>query len=244
MSALPSGGGAVMNRRVEPTDSLDDFPTPPWATRALIHHVLRPLGLGVMGARIWEPAAGRGIMAGPLREAGARVFASDVFAYPDPRSEIDAIGSFVGDGPDVLKAPPSPYVTLDYVITNPPFRLAVEFFERAISEAAHVAFFCRANWAEGKERYERIFAKRPPLAVANFVERVPIVRGRYDPGATTMTSYAWFVWSQAKPRGYPRAMWIPPCADQLTLAGDARRYASPKPATEEHDGSTQRNLLD
>jgi hypothetical protein len=32
---------AVMAQRTEAKDSLDDFPTPPWATRALIEHVLR-----------------------------------------------------------------------------------------------------------------------------------------------------------------------------------------------------------
>jgi hypothetical protein len=31
---------AVMAQRIEAQDSLDDFPTPPWATRALIEHVL------------------------------------------------------------------------------------------------------------------------------------------------------------------------------------------------------------
>ena len=31
---------AVMNQRREARDSLDDFPTPPWATRALCEHVI------------------------------------------------------------------------------------------------------------------------------------------------------------------------------------------------------------
>ena len=29
-----------MAQRVESKDSLDDFPTPPWATRALIEHII------------------------------------------------------------------------------------------------------------------------------------------------------------------------------------------------------------
>lgn len=33
---------AVMAQRSEPHDSLDDFPTPPWATRALIKRVIWP----------------------------------------------------------------------------------------------------------------------------------------------------------------------------------------------------------
>jgi len=31
---------AVMAQRFEAKDSLDDFPTPPWATRALLEHVI------------------------------------------------------------------------------------------------------------------------------------------------------------------------------------------------------------
>ena len=33
---------AVMQRRIEPHDSLDFFPTPPWATRALVKLGLKP----------------------------------------------------------------------------------------------------------------------------------------------------------------------------------------------------------
>ena len=62
---------AVMAQRVEPPDSLDYFPTPPWATRALIEHVivpdLCPAG-DVYTASVWEPACGEGHMARPLAE--------------------------------------------------------------------------------------------------------------------------------------------------------------------------------
>jgi hypothetical protein len=40
MALLTKGFTAVMAQRREPPDSLDYFPTPPWATRALFRHVL------------------------------------------------------------------------------------------------------------------------------------------------------------------------------------------------------------
>ena len=40
MSKAQNTSHAVMAQRVEAKDSLDDFPTPPWATRALIEHVI------------------------------------------------------------------------------------------------------------------------------------------------------------------------------------------------------------
>src|SRR4051794_27246804 len=78
---------AVMAQRVEAHDSLDDFPTPPWATRALIKHVLFPYLGGfapdqqVARMRCWEPACNRGYMARPLVEYFKRVWTSDVADY-------------------------------------------------------------------------------------------------------------------------------------------------------------------
>jgi hypothetical protein len=51
----------------------------------------------------------------------------------------------------------------------------------------------RSVWAEGRDRYERLFSKKPPTMIAQFVERVPMTKGRWDPEADTATSYAWFV---------------------------------------------------
>jgi len=222
---------AVGSQSYEVKGALNDYPTPPWATRALLAHVLSPLGMGTASARIWEPAAGRGIMAGVLREVSHNVFASDVHRYENPRSEINAIGSFVGEGADVLARPrigrSRAGERFDYLITNPPFSLAAEFFARAIEEADVVALLCRSNWSEGVDRYRRIFSRTPPLAVAQFVERVPMVRGRFDPDATTLTAYSWFVWLRGS-SVHTRFMFIPPCRSMLTRANDAALYAEGK----------------
>jgi hypothetical protein len=50
-----------------------------------------------------------------------------------------------------------------------------------------------------------LFRDRPPTLYAPFVERVPMVKGRWDPGASTATSYAWFVWRKA-PVGSTRVL--------------------------------------
>ena len=75
---------AVMQRRSEPHDSLDDFPTPPWATRALCEFLLLTasdpeLLLSELTCR--EPAANRGHMVRPLREFFDEVRGSDVHDY-------------------------------------------------------------------------------------------------------------------------------------------------------------------
>lgn len=210
---MPKGSRAVMNRRLDPADSLDFFPTPPWATRALFRHVV----LDLHGS-CWEPAAGAGHMAEVLREVCDPVFASDIHDY----GRGYAVGSFAGpeDPPAVC-----PFVP-DWIVTNPPFNGAAEFALRGIATARRgVALLVRSNWAEGVERYNTLFRPAPPSIVAQFVERVPMVKGRWDPKASTATSYAWFVWDRV--RAGTRFMWIPPgCRQRLERAGDRERFAA------------------
>jgi hypothetical protein len=108
----------------------------------------------------------------------------------------------------------------DWVITNPPFRLAEEFVERALVVArTGVAILARTVFLESVGRYENIFSKRPPSIFAQFSERVPMVRGRVDPKASTATGYAWFVWRLGGDAP-PRLAWVPPCRRDLERMGD------------------------
>jgi hypothetical protein len=219
--ARARGAGAVMASRVEPPDSLDFFPTPPWATRALVECVL---GDALDGAEVWEPACGEGHMAEVLTEYAQHVFASDVHDY----GRQDAVGSFVGEGLDVVRwtEPHDP----DWIITNPPFNLAVEFAERALQEARRgVALLVRTAWLEGGERYTRLFSKQEPVYVAQFCERVPMVKGRWEPDATTATAYCWVVWDRKIGVNEGTLFrWIPPGQRQrLTRTDDAKRFARP-----------------
>ena len=70
---------AVMAQRHETAQSPDDFPTPPWATRALIEHVVGKAGLETMSCL--EPACGRGHMSRTLEEYFGSVASSDAFHY-------------------------------------------------------------------------------------------------------------------------------------------------------------------
>lgn len=218
---IPSGSTAVMACRTEPPDSLDDFPTPPWGTRALYRYILPKLGftpIMLLAQTAWEPAANRGLMAEILREHHADVFASDVHDY----GRGYAVGSFTGAGFDAAQCPFQP----DWVITNPPFKLAAEFVERAVAEAkVGAAMLLRTAFLESAERYE-LFRRYPLTTVAPFSGRLAMVRGGWDPEASSATSYAWFVFLQHGVIGDPRVIFIPPEAQAVcTEAGDRRRFA-------------------
>jgi len=192
---------AVMQQRSEPHDSLDDFPTPPWATRALCEWlVARGFSLGDMTCR--EPAANRGFMVRELEDFFASVAASDVHDYGAGYPHRDYL---LG-----------PSDRTDWTITNPPFRLAADFIRTALAFSdVGCAVLVRSAFLEGVGRYGSLFCATPPSDVLQFVERVPMVKGRYDPGASTATSYCWLVWNQRATTQDTRLHWIAPCRKRL-----------------------------
>jgi hypothetical protein len=200
---------AVMQQRVEPHKSLDDFPTPPWATRALCEYLDREAWIAPW-LTVREPAANRGYMARTLSEYFAEVDASDVHDY--------GVGYPVRD----FLFGPLPEA-VHWTITNPPFRLGLEFIERAIdSSRVGVAVIVRNAFIEGAERHERLFSVNPPTLVLQHVERVPMVKGRYEPTASTATAYCWLVWLQGEKGAPTRLDWIAPCRSRPFRKEDER----------------------
>lgn len=220
-SIRPKAHRAVMASRISALDALDFYPSPPWSCRALVEDVLPQLGVAFHTASmtLWEPAAGGGHMVEALRPYVREAFASDVYDY----GRGYAVGSFIGEGPDVAQCPFKP----DLIVTNPPFNRAMEFADRALELArVGVALLVRSNWAEGCDRYQRLFRDRPPSVIAQFVERVPMVKGRWDPDASTATSYAWFVWRKADRSRRCTFFWIPDGARlRHSRADDVRQFA-------------------
>jgi len=196
---------AVMAQRKEAKNSLDNFPTPPWATRALIEHVIKCDNLAKLSCL--EPACGAGHMAKVLDEYFGKVQASDIYDYG------------YGEICDFTKSLHATNST-DWVITNPPFKLAEEFILKALLIAKKgVAVIVRTTFLESIGRYERIYSKTPPTKVAQFVERVPMVKGRLDKKASTATGYAWLIWEKAS-IDHSKMVWIPPCRKKLEREGD------------------------
>lgn len=216
---ISHGARALMQGRVEPDDSLDFFPTPPWATRTLFEIVLPHLGVERIDQG-WEPAEGEGHMTEVLREYIPKVFASDVYDYG--RGAV--ISDFLADHP-LMPAGAT------WIITNPPFTgredRALAFAKRALSIARDgVALFVRSQWlVEGGDRYRDLFEKVPPTLCAFFSERVPLHKARWEPDGSTMTAYSWVVWIVGE-KPFP-PLWIPPiCRERYTKDDDAERFTA------------------
>lgn len=218
---------AVMQRRVEPDDSLDDFPTPSWATRAVIEKIIIPLTFPGQ-IRSWtarEPCCNRGYMALPLQEYFGHVRASDIFdyGYPDQIETVDYLF-------------PGKMWPAEWTFFNPPFRLAEQFITKSFETPGWLGTVCivRSAFLEGSDRYKNLFSLRPPAIVAQHVERVIMTKGIVrDPSKeywdevaqkmrrpSTATSYSWLIWMRDPPWEGTRMMWIAPCRKQLERPGD------------------------
>ncbi|RMF03097.1 MAG: methyltransferase [Alphaproteobacteria bacterium] len=209
----PNTSHAVMSQRREARDSLDDFPTPPWATRALMEY--GPDALREPGT-VREPCAGRGHMVRALGEyfGPKNVEASDIHDYGAGFAVLN-----------YLTGPPPPPV--DWTITNPPFRLAESFVARALESSRRgVAIFERTSFLEGIRRWKNLYSVTPPSAVLQFAERVPIHKGRVVRNGSTATAYCWVVWLRETPilsaqmPAPTMFAWIPPCRKQLEKEDD------------------------
>lgn len=208
---------AVRADRVEPRDSLDFYPTPPWATRALCLRVLREqLGFDRLGT-VEDPCCGEGHMAAPLSEFADSVRASDVFPYGfgDVCDYLPSPGFL-----DPSDAAPRP----DWTIFNPPFVLALPFILKALDRSkVGVAAFVRLQFLETDDRYSALWGPRPPTVVAFFSERVALHKGVWKPKAGSMTAYCWLVWVRGMAPRPP--FWIPPGQKAaLMTADDIRRF--------------------
>ncbi|WP_375591030.1 SAM-dependent DNA methyltransferase [Hoeflea alexandrii] len=227
----------VMNERHQAADSLDYFPTPPWATRALLREVLLPrqnVLFPLSEKTALDPCCGGGHMVAPLQEVFRLVEFSDVHDWginpPIRDFTFESRNSLEADG----RAVP------DWLFVNPPFNIAQSFFDTALKIAREgVAFFVRVSWLSGQERYNLIYRDTPPSYVVHFAERVSLMGGVWDPELSSATDYVWLVWVDGVPPQPP--IWLRPGMEKtytrisdmvLATPGEAKRRLAERKAEE------------
>src|SRR5665213_2510321 len=167
-----NGGFKPTLKRFADLDGPDFFPTPSWATYALIDNES-------FEGEIWEPACGDGSMAEVLRLSGNHVIASDLYDR-----------GFETRGIDFLK---SERVT-DNIVTNPPYNSAEGFVQVGVRRARRkFALLLRLAFLEGANRCNTVFSKHPPTRVWVFSERITFYPAGAVHKGTGTTAYAWFV---------------------------------------------------
>jgi hypothetical protein len=183
-----NGGFKPTIKRFADLDGPDFFPTPAWATHALIDNEK-------LSGDIWESACGDGAMSKVLEHTGRPVISSDLY----DRGYGDA-------GVDFLK----PRRRAANIITNPPYNAAEGFVQAGLQAAKHkFALLLRLAFLEGTNRQRTIFTDAPPARVWVFSERITFYpAGAVQKGSGT-TAYAWFVWDKDASSG-TELRWLKP----------------------------------
>ncbi len=173
-----NGGFKPTMKRFADLDGPDFFPTPAWATHALIDNES-------FEGEIWESACGNGAMSEVLALTGQPVVSSDLHnrGYGEP-------------GVDFLVS----NRRSENIVTNPPYNAAEGFVEAGLHKADRkFALLLRLAFLEGANRQRSIFSVQPPTRVWVFSERITFYpAGAVQKGSGT-TAYAWFVWDRENP---------------------------------------------
>jgi hypothetical protein len=148
---------------------------------------------------ICDPCVGDGAILKVLASAGHAVMGMDIVDRGWPGTVIC----------DYLIAP-GPFDA--NVITNPPYRLAFEFLQKAIADGCpFIAFLLRTNFLESQKR-KPFFEQHPPTRIWISSARLPMMNRGDWIGRTSSsnTSYAWFVYDtlDASPGPRPVLKWF------------------------------------
>jgi hypothetical protein len=148
----------------------DLYETPEWVTAALLAEGFRKPNV------VWEPACGSGKMLRMLEMLDAEVYGTDIHETGD----------------DFLSLVHSP---ADAIITNPPYELATEFVEHALTlakpSAGQVMMLLRTDFDHAKTR-AGLFAQCP--AFAKKIVLTKRIRWFEDSKGSPSFNHAWFIW--------------------------------------------------
>lgn len=163
--------------------SVNDFyATPPLAIKKLLE-------LEKFSDTIWEPACGMNHITNEFLQAGYTVRTSDI---------VDMIG----DGTVIIEDFLKNDVVRDMdIVTNPPYKYAAEFVEKAIESVADghkVAMFLKLQFLEGKKR-KVLFEKYPPKVIYVASSRFGCSEtGEFDETGNigSAIAYCWYIWEK------------------------------------------------
>lgn len=148
---------------------------------------------------VWECAVGGGHIAEELKKAGYYVLCSDIVDRGYPNTEVI----------DFLKIVDTPVYDGD-IITNPPYKYAKEFAEKAMDimlPKHKLAMFLKLTFLESKKRKD-LFDKYPPRKIYVLRNRIDCMpNGDFSTKPSKAVCYAWFVWEKGY-TGLPLIDWI------------------------------------
>lgn len=165
------------NQRNRDAQEHDYYATDPRAVELLLENE-------TFTGPVWEPACGEGHISKVLQAHGLLVNSTDLIDRGYGAGVIDFL-THQGGG----------YCT--NIITNPPYKFAKEFVEKALDVIApgyKVAMFLKLTFLEGQGRRE-LFRNHPPAAVYVSSARLECGKNGEFTGSSAV-AYCWIVWQK------------------------------------------------
>ncbi len=186
-------GLGASNHTINERSENDFYATPPLAIKHL-------LDIEDFNNNVWEPACGMNHIVNELRNRAYNVRCSDIVKMiDDPYIEIidflNYNGKWNGD-----------------IITNPPFKYANEFVEKAleiVNDGAKIAMFLKLQFLEGSKRI-KIYKENPPKVIYVASRRYGCSKtGEFnkDGNIGSAICYCWYIWEKGF-KGDPIIKWI------------------------------------
>ena len=146
---------------------------------------------------IWECACGEGHLSKVLESRGYKVWSTDL---------VDR--GYGSGNTDFLKSIPDSWC--GDVLTNPPYKYAKEFVEKALEVTrigTYTVMFLKIQFLEGQRRRE-LFKRYPPKYVyVNSTRQICYINGDMSRKMSSASCYCWFVWQKGFD-GEPVIRWI------------------------------------
>lgn len=148
---------------------------------------------------IWECACGEGHIAKVLESNGYHVISTDLIDRGYGTGGIDFLTQTENRGGNCSD-----------IVTNPPYKLALEFAQHAleiVEEGNKVAMLLKLTFLEGQKR-KQFFLKYPPKRIYVFSKRITCaMNGEFENYPSSAIAYAWYVWEKGY-KGKPTIDWI------------------------------------
>ncbi|QXV73575.1 putative DNA methyltransferase protein [Rhizobium phage RHph_X2_30] len=151
----------------------DYYPTPYNATQVILDFLDLP-----PGTIVWEPAAGDGDMAAVMEVNGLDVRASDLRRTGYVEGGVNFLTA------DLTHKP-------EWIITNPPFKVATEFIGHALSITPNVAMLLKSQFWHAAGRVE-LFERHPPAYVCPLTWRPSFLEK--ERGKSPLMDVIWVIW--------------------------------------------------
>lgn len=147
--------------------------------------------------KIWEPACGEGHLSKRMIGYNKEVYSTDIVNRGYGDNFLDFLESNIQWSGDI--------------ITNPPYKMAKSFVEKAMSSIEignKVAMFLKLTFLESQSRVE-LFKKYPPKTVYVYSYRKSVAKNglKEEFEKSSAVCYCWFIWEKGF-KGDPKIKWI------------------------------------